>query len=204
MRLNKGDKMVKLKISALFLLIFLLNGCESTTKPEDNNDSITVSGSIENIKNITLTDNMKVYVFWGVYSGQPDYSYVWGRGSIDKNNSTFKIDLTDKPPSKALNNNVLGVGMIILVDDSGLQNGILPVDYPKEKLIGIAGWYGIIYKADESLDLKIKWVKKFVKGYKVGIGVEGERIFDSFVPTNENSIKLIIDDLGKIKIVNWS
>jgi len=196
--------MLKLKISVIFLLFFLLSSCESTTNPEENNASYTVTGSIENIKGITLTDNMKVYVLWGVSSGSPDYTYVWGKGTINKNNLTFKITLTDKPPIEALNTKSLGVGIIAILDDSELQNGVLPTNYPNEKVIGFAGWYSIIYKADESLNFKIKWVEKFKKGYNTGIGVEGEGIFDSFAPTNENSIKLIIDDFANIKTVNWT
>ena len=47
--------MFKLKISITVLLIFMVLGCENTTEVEDNKESITVSGTLENISIVDWT-----------------------------------------------------------------------------------------------------------------------------------------------------
>jgi len=196
--------MLKGILSKILILIFIVVSCASPTNPNGNENSLTVTGTIENLNGTTLTENMKVYVFWRVTSGSPDYTYVWGKGSIDKSNMTFEVNLKDKPPTAALNIGSLGVGIIAIIDDNALQNGILPTDYPTEKMIGIAGWNSVIFKADTSMDSSIDWLKRFNTGYDTGIGVDEEGIFDSFKPTDKNSIKIIIDAMGNIRVVNWT
>ncbi len=196
--------MLKTILLILSLSLPLFVGCDSPTKIEDNSESVNITGTIENVKDVALTDSMNVYVFWDVKSGAPDYTYIWGKGEIDKSKMTFKISLTTKPPAEALNNNSFGVGLIAIIDDNELQNGILPKDYPSEKLIGVAGWYAIIYKSNENSDSLLQWIKGFKKGYNVGVGVKGDGIFDGFAPTDNNAVKIIIDDLKNIKVVNWS
>ncbi len=194
--------MTKIKLMLIFLTAVFLFSCESSTKPESK--MFTVTGSIDNVKNVTITDNMNVYVFWAVTATSPDYTYIWGKGTIDKDKKTFKIELPDNPPNEMLNKNSLGVGQILLLDDNNLQNGKLPFDFDRSKFVGIAGWYGIIYKANDSLDATIDWAKKFKNGFSIGEGVEGAGSFDSFKPMENGEVKITIDDLGNIKIVNWT
>lgn len=207
--------MIKTKLSKMILttnmfsnlykilfVILIVVSCSTPTGPPENDKTITLTGTIENKNGTTITTNMNVYVVWKVTSGTPDYDYVWGKGSIDKSNMTFKVTLQDKPPVEALNSNSFGVGIIAILDDSKLQNGIFPTDYPIEKTIGLAGWNCVFYKSDTRFDST--WVKRFSKGFSAGVGVEEDALFDTFKPTNKDSIKITIDALENIRVVNWT
>ena len=197
--------MIKPKLYFTVLLAFLFLSCESTTEPKKETDTFTVAGTIENTKGITLTDDMGIYVMWSVTSGSPDYTYVWGKGSFDKNKMTFKVELPLIPPEEALNNKTIGVGQVFLLKDKSLQEGKLPLQYDRNKFVGATGWYAIIYKKNDSTDSEIDWLPLFDKGFNIGVGVEGSGTFDSFKPIEQGEkMKLIIDDLLKVKFVNWT
>ncbi len=197
--------MIKTKLYALILLAFLFLSCKSTTEPEKQADTFSVTGTIENINGTTLTDDMGVYVLWSVTSGSPDYTYVWGKGTFDKDKKTFKVDLPINPPKEALNMETFGVGQVFLLKDKNLQEGKLPFQYDRTKFVGATGWNAIIYKKSNDKDSEIDWLPLFKKGFNIGVGVESSGTFDSFKPIEQNEkMKLVIDDLLKIKFVNWT
>jgi hypothetical protein len=196
--------MIKVKLYLIFLLSLVILGCESSTEPKDNSGTFTVSGILENKNGTEITDDMGVYILWTVSSGSPDYTYVWGKGTIDKDKMTFKVELPNNPPEEALNLKTIGVGQIFLLKDQNLPEGKLPIQYDRSKFVGATAWFAIIYKENDNSDSEIDWLPLFKKGYNIGVGVEGTGTFDSFKPVTNETIKLIIDEILNIKFVNWT
>ncbi|HMF27143.1 MAG TPA: hypothetical protein VKE42_00135, partial [Candidatus Cybelea sp.] len=62
-------------------------------------------------------------VMWNVTSSDPHYLYLWGRANVE--GDSFKLALQSRPPSGAMNDDGLGVGMILLVlRSAGVRDGM--------------------------------------------------------------------------------
>ena len=112
---------------ALGLLAALSTSCNET--PSGLSTPVTVSGTIENLNGATIPANARVLVVWTVSATSPEYSYVFGSGTIDTGGS-FSITFDGPPPSDALNAGQLGVGLVILTTDQSLGTGKVPVAIP--------------------------------------------------------------------------
>jgi hypothetical protein len=164
---------------------------------------LVVSGTIQNNTGAPLPANTRVLVAWGVSSGTPDYSYVFGEGTVDAAAGTFRVQLDQPPPAIALNNGQLGVGLVFATTNQTVGDGDGADAIPLEELIGAAGRYAVIYIADPSIQ-NPEWAGSFESGYTVGVGVDVENDFDQFQPSSASSMVLIIDDLANIDFVNWT
>lgn len=183
------------------LLVFPLVGCDDDPEPKR---SIDVSGTIDNRTGATLpnpANQSRVVVAWVVSSGTPDYTYVWGQGTLTQSGESFSVRLDAPPPDSALNGGMLGVGLVIAVEGAGFENGDL-TDEDGTGIIGLAGQYAVIYVGEGSGGPD--WVEDFPEGYSVGVGVDVEGGFDAFEPASAGSVELIIDDLANIDVVNWT
>jgi hypothetical protein len=170
----------------------------------------TVSGTLNYRKQIQVPDNARVVVVWGVTAVSPDYSYVFGEGTIDFENNSFEIEFNGPPPSEALNwvgSSALGVGVLIITTDQTLGTGILlPESFSETDILGASGQYRIIYANGnlETLEKLLGWLNAFNQGYSAGKGIEiPNSIFDGFEPIDPTTIEIIIDDLENIEFVNW-
>lgn len=177
--------------------------CQNSTDPAG---SFVVTGHIENRTQASIPANARLLAVWGVTAGSPDYSYVFGEGTIDPLLGTFRMLFDQPPPIKALNRGALGVAFIMATTDQSLQVGdSIGNSYPVTEIIGVTGQYAVIFVQNRDT-LMSTWVDAFDDGYSVGVGVKAlpTEVFDTFAPTSRSSAVLIIDDLANIDIVNWT
>jgi len=191
-----------LVVCQLIMISAVLVGCGDSTSPAEG---FVVSGSIQNNTQTEIPPNARLLVVWVVSSGSPDYSYVFGEGTINRDAGTFEVGMTDPPPAAALNAGALGVGIVVVTTNATVSTGDDLEDIPEEDMLGAAGWYGVIYVGDPAAAEQVRiWSADFDSGYGVGVGEEVPGSFDRFVPTNASSVLLIIDDLSNITFVNWT
>jgi hypothetical protein len=60
------------------LLTVALAGCSDST---DSSQGFVVTGTIQNNSQASIPPDARLVVAWGVSSGSPDYSYVFGEGT---------------------------------------------------------------------------------------------------------------------------
>ena len=118
------------------------------------------------------------------------------------------MEFVEEPPSEALLGDLLGVGLLAVVDDSNLKEGILSDGYD-DKFLGAAPRHYVLFfnreneNAEEALEA-VPWLKEFGYGYSVGKGIEIPDDFDGFEPVDPGSVEIIIDDLENLDFVNWT
>ena len=178
-------------------------GCQEGTRPAG---SFVVTGHIQNNTQAPIPTNARLIAVWGVSSGTPDYSYVFGEGTINRLLGTFRIEFDQPPPVEALNNGVLGVAFLIATTDQSLKDGdILTGSSSTTEIIGVTGQHAVIFVDHQDTLYLNHWVASFDTGYSVGVGVKVPgSVFDKFEPVSPSSPLLIIDDLANIEIVNWT
>jgi hypothetical protein len=182
------------------LLTVISLGCSDSNNP---GDGFVVTGTIQNNTGQPLPANTRVLVVWVVSSGSPDYSYVFGQGTVDAAAGTFRIQLDQSPPAIALNTGGLGVGVIVATTNQSIENGDDVEDVQLSELVGAAGRHGVIF-IDQNGVQDPEWATAFESGYGVGVGVDVVDDFDRFEPADPSSVVLIIDDIENIDIVNWT
>jgi hypothetical protein len=191
---------MRFKIALAMLLIASTVACSDPTSP---GTGLVVSGTIQNNTGAPIPANTRLLVAWTVSSGTPDYSYVFGEGTINAAAGTFQIRFDQPPPATALNTGQLGVGIVFATTNQTVGNGMDAGNVSVDELIGAAGRHGIIYIGDPTIQAPT-WAASFPTGYSVGVGVDVENDFDRFQPASPTSVVLIIDDLGNIDFVNWT
>jgi len=165
-------------------------------------NGFVVTGTIQNNTRGPLPANTRLLVVWQVTSGTPDYSYVFGQGTVNAQAGTFRVQLDQPPPAQALNQGSLGVGIIVATTNQTLGDGG-NIDEALDELIGAAGRYGVIYIDPAGTSYR-QWASDFPAGYSAGVGVDVENDFDLFQPTAPSSVVPIIDALENIDFVNWT
>jgi hypothetical protein len=185
---------------AAAVIVLVSSACSDST---DSSTGFVVSGTIQNNTGQPIPAGTRLLVGWTVASGDPDYSYTFGEGTIDAAAGTFRIELTEPPPPEALNTGGLGVGIIVATTNPSVGNGFHLDQLSPSELVGAAGRYGIIYIADPNIQIPL-WATAFTPGYGVGVGVDEVNGFDIFQPTSQTGVVLIIDNLANIDFVNWT
>jgi hypothetical protein len=185
----------------LSLATVIVTACQNTTDPAG---SFVVTGHIDNRTQASIPANARLLAVWGVSATSPDYSYVFGEGTIDRLRGTFRIRFDQPPPLKALNQGVLGVAFIIATTDQSVQVGDSSPQFTG--IIGITGQHAVIFVQNRGSVPPGTWIDAFEDGYSVGVGVKAlpTEVFDKFAPTSPSSPVLIIDDPANIEIVNWT
>jgi len=180
-----------------------LLACGDSSGPTEG---FSVSGTIQNNTQSPVPANARLLVVWVVSSGSPDYTYVFGEGTIDRDAGTFEVRITDPPPTAALNDARLGVGVIVLTTNATVSTGDDMDAVPQADFVGAAGRHGVIYIAGDPADAAQSraWALDFTHGYGVGVGVSVPGDFDKFAPTNASGVVLVVDDWENIEFVNWT
>ncbi len=184
------------------LSISLLASCGDTSEPSV---AFTVSGSVLNNTQAAIPAAARVLVAWVVSSGSPDYTYVFGEGSINASAGTFEVQFTDPPPRAALNSGNLGVGIVVLTTNASIGQGDDLEDFPLADLIGAAPRHAVIYIDGDPQNVTFReWAHDFESSFNAGVGIKVPGSFDEFVPLSPSSIVLIVDDLQNLEFVNWT
>jgi hypothetical protein len=163
---------------------------------------VTFSGTIQVRNGTTVPANARLLALWGVSAGSPDYSYVFGSGTVNAA-GTFSITFTADPPAEALNNGQLGVALLILTTDQTLGAGKVASTYTYPGVIGMTEDYSIIFTKNLSAELQKDWPGRFA-GYGAGQVERNTNGFDSFKSAAFNVLKIVVDELAKIHPPNWT
>jgi hypothetical protein len=196
-------------LAALFLLAAPACDDDASETPDagppDAGSGFAAGGSLTPGPGKQVPENAKVVVLWSVSSGSPDYLYKFGEGT--SSGVTFALPLPTPPPAEALNRAELGVGLVLLMptDFSQADGRVTDEDVFVDALIGAAGQYAIIYKANAQV-AEPGWTSLFPVGYSCGKGVEAPAgsSHDTFEPVSCASISITVDDAGNIDFVNWT
>lgn len=195
-----------LALSLTLGLALSLPACGGDPLVVESDDHIVVSGTVDNRTDEAIPDDARVLVLWVVSAASPDYSYVFGEGELTDGGAGFRVELTEAPPSAALNNDRLGVGLVLLTRNQTIKPGDDLDSLPPEEVLGLAGWHAIVYVNGDPAAVAnlVSWAGAFTTGYGVGRGVEVQNDFDRFEPAAPSTLQLIVDDLENIPIVNWT
>ena len=202
---------VNLLVAGTALLAMLLTGCSDSDAPTATlsvEPLFVVSGHVRDPNGSLAGSDARIVGIWTADAGEGDYSYVFGSGEIDLEAGTFRIEFVEEPPSEALLGNLFGVGLLAVVDDSNLEEGLLPDD-AFDEILGAAPRHYVLFfnreneNAEEALE-EVPWLKEFGNGYSVGKGIEIPDDFDGFEPVDPGSVEILIDDLKNLDFVNWT
>ena len=189
---------MSLRAPALVMLVGVsLAGCSDATDP---GDAVTVSGVIENRNAAAIPANARVVVLWTVSFGSPDYSFVFGTGTVSPGGQ-FSITFDGPPPAAALNNGTLGVGLVLLTSDQSLTEGQLPSNYSFPGLLGFSEDHSIIYRSGTT---GIDWANGFPADYSVGEVQRSNVGFDSFMPVGLDDLRVVVDVIQNLNPPNWT
>jgi hypothetical protein len=196
-----GGRIMTSRSLALLFAASTCIACGGDDGPTAPSLPFTVSGTVVVRNGTTIPSNARVLVLWGVSATDPDYSYVYGTGTVTPA-GTFSITFDAEPPAAALNNGQLGVGLVILTTDQTLAQGQVPASYTYPGVIGMTADYSIIFTKNLSAGAPT-WASRFA-GYGVGLVERSTTDFDSFKVTSSTSLQLIVDDLSKLHAPNWT
>ena len=201
---------VNLLVAGAALLVMLLTGCSDSDAPTATpsvEPLFVVSGHVRDPNGSLAGSDARVVGIWTADAGEGDYAYVFGSGEIDLEAGTFRMEFVEEPPSEALLGDLLGVGLLAVVDGF-LEEGLLPDD-AFDEVLGAAPRHYVLFfdreneNAEEALEA-VLWLKEFGYGYSVGKGIEIPDDFDGFEPVDSGSVEIIIDDLENLDLVNWT
>jgi hypothetical protein len=167
-------------------------------------NKLQISGTINNTVGANIDSSTRVLVGWSV-SGSPNYTYIYGEGSIDLAAKTFSVNFTENPPAEALNSRGVGIGLIFFTNDAqvparGKIRGELPA-------VAGATAHAVIFIDQNHGDLaafRDAWPTRFPVGYSMGEGydIPGGSI-DGFKPTGNTGIPVQTDFVTH-RWVNWT
>ena len=192
---------MRLRTLAFIVAMPLIAGCggDGPTAPKI---PVTFSGLIQVRNGATIPANARVLALWGVSATSPDYSYVYGSGTVNPAGA-FSITFDAEPPAEALNNGQLGVALVILTTDQTLAQGRVPATYNYPGLLGMTEDHSVIFTKNLSADQAKSWPGRF-SGYGAGQVERSTTGFDSFKSMAVDALRLVVDDLTKIHPPNWT
>lgn len=204
--------MNRLLICASLCTAVLIAACSdtNTTAPPATTDLYTISGKLRFDKGTTIPGNARVLVGWNVSSGSPDYIYVFGEGTVNMADSTFKVVFKEDPPTEALNSYGLGVGLIMLTSNQTFTarkySEMAADSLLTQGFLGGAGNHAVIYikGSPDSVARGRSWATRFQTGFNTGQGIRKDQGFDEFEKVEPSLIELIINDMSEIDWLNWT
>lgn len=210
-----------IRITVVCCILFGALGCSDEPTNPSTSAALTITGTLDNPTNIAIPTTAKIVVIWGVSATSPDYAYIYGSGSIDRANGTFRVELPAMPPDSAFNARGsdpansstyrrLGVGFVTLYDDPNnlLQTGVAPFTPPAGvRPYGAINNTAIIYRkgTDGAFEDFVPWVLDFPEGFSLGRGVEIPNEPDGFEPIPNVNVKFMIDTvLSSFTFPEWT
>ncbi|HET7469698.1 MAG TPA: hypothetical protein VFJ81_08475 [Gemmatimonadales bacterium] len=141
------------QLAPLALAFSLVTACGDST--DSSNDLFAVGGQLTNVGGQPVPGNARVVVAWVVTSAGPDYTYIYGEGTVQ--GGSYHITFTAPPPAVALNAGQVGVGIVLLTTGTGLHSGMRLEDAPANTvLLGGTGNYAVIYKVIDGVT-RVDW-----------------------------------------------
>jgi hypothetical protein len=188
---------------AVAVAAVLSTGCgDSSTGLKPNALPVTISGTIQVRNATTVPANARVLVLWGVSATSSDYAYIFGEGT--QSNGQFSVTFTQNPPAAALNNNRLGVALVIVTTDQTLAQGQVPGNYAFPGLLGAMEDHSIIFINEAGAQTGVTWESRFPAGYSLGEVERSTTGFDSFKRVALNLARVVIDAINNINVPNWT
>lgn len=183
----------------------VLGACgDSPTELVPNELPVTISGTIQIRNGTTVPSNARVLVIWGVSSASPDYSYVFGEGTVHAGGH-FTVTFTTNPPDDALNNDRLGVGLIIATTDQTLGQGQVPSDYTFPGFLGMSEDHSVVFVNTSFGAPGVRpWESGFTSGYNLGEVQRSSTGLDAFRRVALTAARLVIDALDNLNPPNWT
>jgi hypothetical protein len=196
-----------LLLLAMLATLSLVAACD-TTGPADNSALYTISGKLRFDSAMVIPTDTRVRVLFDVTSGTPDYAYIFGSGTVNLSDSTFKLVFTEPPPAEALNRYGLGVGAIVLLPGAIADGKVAgdTLDSLVHQMVGLAEDYAVIYlgKSPDSVALERQWAGNFKNGFNMGKGIRKTQEDDEFEPTEPNIIEILINLIENLDWVDWT
>lgn len=204
-------KLKFLYIISLFLLLTI--SCKENSSSPVNTEVkplLSIKGTLNDIDSLAIPAEAKVYLMWGVSSGSPDYSYVWGEGKVDLTNNTFQIDINDTIPLDAVNRysndtNQLGIAYILLFNQK-VPFGKISNKMLDSTVMGAVNDRAVIYR-NGPFSASTGWIPAFKTGFNFGKSWYNPNPgFDGFEIETEltNQIMIVTKDKKKFKFPNWT
>ncbi len=166
---------------AVVALPALLGSCKDTSV--DKGD-IVITGAVSGS---TVPEGLTSGVLWRISPDGPDYGY----GSGDSGGGRFEVRLTGGPPAEGLNNNSVGVGLVVLaLAGQDVPRGIVSDESPP-LLAGVSTRTAIIYRSGDDI-AGMTWVSRFPAGLSCGrcVAATGDDKFDTFEPVACSAIEV--------------
>jgi hypothetical protein len=216
----------------------ILSSCAPPAQPAPNEPQaiFEVKGSIAGDV-ASLPPDTRVAVLWANPAGIPDdYTYVAGLGTIDRTAKTFAVRFTTLPPDSAWimlpvfdttrssgptgrpallrrdSTWKVGIGFIVMVNDAGLQEGILRQSYPlQSRFVGGVNNMAVVYRtgnvptSSNPRDGFLSWIGAFPNSLSLGKGTKGSAPgFDAFAPAPNEPLTMSITPINGFQVPNWT
>ncbi len=148
-----------------------------------------------------LPDSADVIVVWQVFTGSPDYTYLFGSGTYS--GSSFSVFFEGDPPTEVVNNPGIGVGVgiVALIDPAtSLSTGIFP-DESLDSIYCVSSQYALIWIEPGAPGLG--WTDAFPVGLSCGVCVPAGPSggFDSFEPISCDELSIVVPFEG---VCEWT
>lgn len=225
-------------LAIISMAVALLPSCSPSAQPAANEQQpiFEVKGSIDGDV-ASLPNDTRVAVMWGNPAGIPeDYTYVAGLGTIDRSARTFSVKFATLPPDSAWimlpifdttrpagptgrppllrrdSTWKIGVGFILMVNDAGLQEGLLQRGYPlSSRFVGGVNNTALVYRtgnvptSTNPRDGFVSWIGAFPNGLSIGKGMKASAPgFDVFTPAPNEPLTMSIIPLAGFQVPNWT
>ncbi|WP_437585883.1 hypothetical protein [Sorangium sp. So ce1000] len=161
----------------------------------------TVAGTISGE---TVPEDAEVVVLWVVTSGDPNYSFNFGEGSVS--GATFTVGFGSAPPREALDKEGVGVGIVTLFPPgTGVTEGKVSNETIQTALLGASARYAIIWRDPSAPGFD--WSESFPAGFGCGKCVLARRsdFFESFEPVDCSEVEIqAASGLDSLDLCHWT
>jgi hypothetical protein len=163
-----------------------------------------------NIKDQSLLTEHSRPALISIVPEENDYRVVyWGFGEIDREKSTYRIELTSPPPDTALLYGAFTAAYICLINDPGINEGEVSREYERDLIKGAVEDYMLVYVANPDHPImKQMWLPKFAGGYNLGEGVRNTDDAEGGMDALKNvypdkSTAMTVAPFGNLDMLNW-
>ncbi|WP_437654523.1 hypothetical protein [Sorangium sp. So ce1182] len=166
----------------------------------DGSEGFSITGPISGD---AVSDDAGVIVIWVVSSGDPDYFFNLGEGSVS--GATFTVGFGSTPPRAAINSHGVGVGFVALLEPgTEVPDGEFDPDRFKTAVLAASPQHAIIWR--DASRPGLSWSGSFPDGYGCGKCVAApDGGFDSFEPVACTEVEVqATSDMDSLEFCGWT